>query len=180
MEQESTRVTIRLAKGKEQVYQDFKDLVIDELHSDVCYVMTMLMEDFTKTMRELPEPTKMTLLQQNITINKGPANYYYYAKKPRRKKTLKLKPAYPTCEINSCNQPAIHRFTYNDGISHDYCKIHNTRAPPNYLTYQKIEPHKTELKEKMQPQLKDDSMTNVTGEGGLWGRFVGWVKRKFK
>lgn len=78
-------VTIRLLDGKEQVYEDFKETVIEKLHSDICYVTTMLMESFNQALAQNPdaEPITMTFVRQNIQINMG-CNFNYYTKKARR------------------------------------------------------------------------------------------------
>lgn len=78
-------VTIRLLDGKEAVYDDFKLNVIDRLHSDVCYVTTMLMEVFNQALEQNPkaEPVMMKFVKQNIQINMG-CTFQYYTKKARR------------------------------------------------------------------------------------------------
>jgi len=80
------RVTIRLLPDKEKVYEDYKQLVTETLHSDVCYVTTMLMESFTKAVLQAPSPDapiEMRFLKQNVQINMG-CNFNYYTKKARR------------------------------------------------------------------------------------------------
>lgn len=83
---EDTRVTIRLLPEKAHVYQDFKDVVTKRLHSDVCYVTTMLMESFVNAVQETPNPDnplEMNFVKQNIQINMG-CDFNYYTKKARR------------------------------------------------------------------------------------------------
>jgi hypothetical protein len=80
------RVTIRVAKGKEDVYPEFKRLVTEELHSDVCYVTTELWEVFLAAMKNAPEPHKpviMEFLKQNIQINMG-CTFQYYTQRAKR------------------------------------------------------------------------------------------------
>jgi hypothetical protein len=78
-------VTIRLLDGKEEVYDDFKAVVTQELHSDVCYVVTMLMETFNQAVAQKPkaEPIVMEFVKQNVQINMG-CTFQYYTKKARR------------------------------------------------------------------------------------------------
>lgn len=79
-------VTIRLNEDKADVYKDFKEVVIDKLHSDVCYVTTMLMESFTKAVNGKPnpdDPTVLNFVKQNVQINMG-CNFNYFTKKARR------------------------------------------------------------------------------------------------
>lgn len=79
------RVTIRLEPGKEHVYTAFKELVINTLHSDVCYVTTSLMEAFTHAMQQNPKltPVTITFARQNVQINMG-CTFQYYTKKAKR------------------------------------------------------------------------------------------------
>jgi len=80
------RVTIRVAKGKEDVYPEFKRLVTEELHSDVCYVTTELWEVFVTALKNAPEPHKpviMEFLKQNIQINMG-CTFQYYTQRAKR------------------------------------------------------------------------------------------------
>lgn len=79
------RVTIRLIPEKEHVYDEFKEIVIDRLHSDVCYVMTELMESFILAIKQLPEPRPITLqfLKQNVQINMG-CTFHYNTRHAKR------------------------------------------------------------------------------------------------
>lgn len=80
------RVTIRLLPDKRQVYDDFKDNVINRYHSDICYVMTSLMEAFNTATLKSPNPDQvvtMTFLKQNVQVNIG-CNFNYNVKKARR------------------------------------------------------------------------------------------------
>lgn len=80
------RVTIRLLPEKAQVYDDFKSVVTKRLHSDVCYVTTMLMESFVNAVNESPNvdnPVMLNFVKQNVQINMG-CNFNYYTKKARR------------------------------------------------------------------------------------------------
>jgi hypothetical protein len=79
-------VTIRLLDGKEQVYDLFKKTVTEQLHSDVCYVTTMLMESFNQAITQMPNPDQqliMRFVKQSIQINMG-CTFQYYTKKARR------------------------------------------------------------------------------------------------
>jgi hypothetical protein len=79
-------VTIRLNKDEPTVYADFKQVVIDKQHSDVCYVLTMLMKAYTSAVNNNPnpdDPVTMTFLKQNVQINMG-CTFQYYTKKARR------------------------------------------------------------------------------------------------
>jgi hypothetical protein len=80
------RVTIRLLEDKAEVYEDFKKVCTEKLHSDICYVTTMLMESFTNAVNETPnadDPMTLHFLKQNVQINMG-CNFNYYTKKARR------------------------------------------------------------------------------------------------
>ncbi len=79
-------VTIRLLDGKEEVYDKFKALVTQDLHSDVCYVTTMLMETFNNAVTQKPsaeQAVTMKFVKQNVQINMG-CTFQYYTKKARR------------------------------------------------------------------------------------------------
>ncbi len=79
------RVTIRLVEGKEDVYEQFKEVVTEKLHSDVCYVMTELMEVFTTAVNQLPatSPVILRFLKQNVQINMG-CSFNYNTRKAKR------------------------------------------------------------------------------------------------
>jgi len=86
LSKQDVRVTIRLLPEKADVYEDFKKLVTERLHSDVCYVTTMLLESFTNAVNETPnleDPISLNFVKQNIQINMGCA-FNYYTKKARR------------------------------------------------------------------------------------------------
>jgi hypothetical protein len=71
---------------KADVYDNFKKVTTDRLHSDVCYVMTMLMESFTNAVNESPnpdDPLTLHFVKQNVQINMG-CNFNYFTKKARR------------------------------------------------------------------------------------------------
>jgi len=79
-------VTIRLNTGKEYVYDEFKDNVINKQHSDVCYVLTCIMESYNKAVANIPDPdSKVTMefMKQTVQINIG-CNFNYNTKKARR------------------------------------------------------------------------------------------------
>ena len=80
------RVTIRVQSGKEHVYPEFKDLVTNHLHSDVCYVTTSLWESFVEAVKNTPNPSEpilMQFLKQNIQINMG-CTFQYYTQRAKR------------------------------------------------------------------------------------------------
>jgi hypothetical protein len=80
------RVTIRLLPNKEELYEDFKDIVINDLHSDVCYVMSSLMESFVSAIRNNPkaeDPLIMHFVHQNVQINMG-CTFQYMTKRAKR------------------------------------------------------------------------------------------------
>lgn len=81
------KTTIRILKDKEWVYEDFKKLVLDRLHSDLCYVTVSLWEAFVLAFEKVPNPEEPIMLnfpRQNIQINMG-CNLNYNVKKSRRK-----------------------------------------------------------------------------------------------
>jgi len=82
----SERVTIRLPSEKMQVYEEFKRIVIEKQHSDICYVIGELMEVYVNATKQIPDPDKQIVLRfmkQNIQINMG-CNFNYNVKKPKR------------------------------------------------------------------------------------------------
>jgi hypothetical protein len=86
MLKKDVRVTIRLLPEKQEVYNDYKKVVTERLHSDVCYVTTMLMESFLNSINEMPNsdlPFELNFVKQNVQINMG-CNFNYYTKKARR------------------------------------------------------------------------------------------------
>lgn len=79
-------VTIRLIPEEREVYPKFKKIVIEKQHSDVCYVLTMLMKAYNQAVNANPnpdDPVTMTFLKQNVQINMG-CTFQYYTKKARR------------------------------------------------------------------------------------------------
>lgn len=88
MKQGDCRVTIRMIPGKENVYQQFKQNVIEVYHSDICYVMTSLMEAFNAATDQKPnaDTVVMKFYKQNVQINIG-CNFNYNVKKARRIQT---------------------------------------------------------------------------------------------
>lgn len=88
-------ISIRLNKDKEEVYPEFKKLVTEELHSDVCYTLTALMEAFNSAVKNIPPPegvTEIKFLRQNVQINIG-TNFNYNVRRPRRQPPGSLPPA---------------------------------------------------------------------------------------
>lgn len=86
MNEKGKQISIRIPIGKENVYEEFKSLVIDDLHSDICYVSTSLMEAFTNAMKQNPRADKfeMKFLRQNVQINLG-CEFNYNVGKSRRR-----------------------------------------------------------------------------------------------
>ena len=79
-------VTIRLLDEEEHVYPEFKRIVVERQHSDVCYVLTMLMKAYNQAVNGCPNPDSaltMSFLKQNVQINMG-CTFQYYTKKARR------------------------------------------------------------------------------------------------
>ena len=80
------RVTIRVLPEKMQIYPRFKELVTEQLGSDVCFVTTSLWEAFLNAMDQLPPagaPIEMKFMRQNVQINLG-CNINYEPKRARR------------------------------------------------------------------------------------------------
>lgn len=79
-------VTIRLNRDEPEVYDDFKKVVIQKQHSDVCFVLSMLMKAYTSAVNNVPnpdDPVTLTFLKQNVQVNMG-CTFQYYTKKARR------------------------------------------------------------------------------------------------
>lgn len=82
----SGRVTIRLPPEKLEIYREFKFIVTEIQHSDICYVIGELIEAYVNAVKQIPNPDSKTLLtfvKQNIQINMG-CNFNYNVKKPKR------------------------------------------------------------------------------------------------
>jgi len=81
------KVTIRVLPEKMQIYPRFKELVCEQLGSDVCFVTTSLWEAFLQAMDENPpttnQPIEMKFMRQNVQINIG-CQILYQPKKARR------------------------------------------------------------------------------------------------
>lgn len=85
-EKDYKMVTIRLPKERVPIYEDFKEFVIKEQHSDICYVTSSLWEAYLRGMKEIPnmeDPVSMKFPRQNIQINMG-CNFNYIPRKGRR------------------------------------------------------------------------------------------------
>jgi len=82
-------VTIRILESKRHIYPEFKKICIEENGSDVCFVLTNLMESWIKAWRQIPvaekqeDPIQIKFMRQNVQINIG-SNIYYQPKKARR------------------------------------------------------------------------------------------------
>lgn len=120
---------IRVPKDKQAIIDEYKELIKDKLHSDTCFVTTMLIESFVKAHRTLPEPTIIHLVKQDITINQNCTNIYGTAlKRPRRlmpKDRLDSK-ALLNCEF--CDLPATRRYLYPMHGYLDVCVNHYSKA----------------------------------------------------
>jgi hypothetical protein len=79
-------VTIRLLPEEREIYPEFKKIVTEKQHSDVCYVLTMLMKAYNQAVSatpELTEPIELKFAKQSVQINMG-CTFQYYTKKARR------------------------------------------------------------------------------------------------
>ena len=82
----SGRVTIRLPPEKLEIYQEFKYIVTQVQHSDICYVIGELLEVYVNAVKQIPNPDSkitLTFAKQNIQINMG-CEFNYNVKKPKR------------------------------------------------------------------------------------------------
>ena len=82
----SGRVTLRLPPQKLEIYREFKYLVTEVQHSDICYVIGELIEAYVNAVKQIPNPNSKTILtfvKQNIQINMG-CEFNYNVKKPKR------------------------------------------------------------------------------------------------
>jgi hypothetical protein len=94
------KVTIRVQKSKLHVYPEFKELVTEELGSDVCYVTTALWEAFNQAIKNAPnpaDPVTLKFLRQHIQLNIG-CNFNYNVKRARR--TPPLGPGLPEVQLD--------------------------------------------------------------------------------
>jgi len=164
----SNRVTIRVAKGKENVYPEFKKLVTQELHSDVCYVTTELWEVFLNAVKNTPrphDPVTMKFAKQNIQINMG-CTFQYYTQRAKRQ-PHHAKPIIET-SINHLLPSLIDQWQTLKPEAKRFWLAEFTRAgitqpqPPSISTRKRRRSRKKFLK-----RLKL-SMTKVTG----------WLRRK--
>lgn len=82
----SGRITLRLPPEKLEIYREFKYIVTEIQHSDICYVIGELIEAYVNAVQQIPNPNSKTILtfvKQNIQINMG-CNFNYNVKKPKR------------------------------------------------------------------------------------------------
>ncbi len=131
--------SIRIPLDKIQVRDDFKRLVTEEQHSDICYVTTMLWEAYLKACKQVPEPTIIKLVKQDITINQNCTNIYGTSlKRPRRLMSQEnlSSEALPKCDY--CKNPATLKFTYPYRGFLNTCQQHKNQIPKGYLTEQQI------------------------------------------
>lgn len=179
------RVTIRVLPSKIQVYPRFKELVIDKLGSDVCFVTTSLWEAFLQAMDQVPpEPEdkiEMKFFKQNVQINLG-CQINYNPKKARRTPASKTwtgqDPTFPFY-INRDKNPLLPEFldqweTMGDRARHFWLKklIEKGIVPAEVLTMGQDKPAEPEpplvsIGTRDKPIKKffktlKKSMTNVT------------------
>ena len=120
---------IRVPPQKQPIIDEFKALIKEKLHSDTCFVTTMLIESFVKAHRETPEPTVIRLVRQNITINQNCTNIYGTSLKRARRlmpKDLLSSTELPKCEF--CGNPATRRYLYPYHGYIDVCIGHKSLA----------------------------------------------------
>lgn len=183
------RVTIRVLPQKRQVYPRFKELVTEQLGSDVCFVTTSLWEAFLQAMEQNPpieQPIEMKFLRQNVQINIG-CQILYQPKKARRTPASKAWTGHDQSfpyYINRDKNPILPEFLdqwENLGAqSRAFWRkkliekgiiplelLTNTNRQPQQHTTISTPTHDKPLK-KFYKTLKN-SMTNVTG----------WFRRKF-
>jgi len=120
---------IRVPPQKQAIIDEFKELVIKDLHSDICYVTTMLLESFVKANRPLKDPTIIKLVKHEITINQNCTNIYGAGLKRARRviPTDHLRPTeLPKCE--ACGLPATRRYLFPYHGFMDLCVEHRSHA----------------------------------------------------
>lgn len=192
------RVTIRVLPSKAQVYPRFKELVIEKLGSDVCFVTTSLWEAFLQAMDQVPpEPEdkiEMKFFKQNVQINMG-CQINYQPKKSRRTPASKTwtgqDPTFPFY-INRDKNPLLPEFldqweSMGDRSRHFWLKklVEKGIVPAEALTIKEHEINKqtpkinkedplvsTPRRDKLLKKIfkiTSECMTNVTA----------WLRRKF-
>ena len=177
------RVTIRVLPQKMQIYPRFKELVTEQLGSDVCFVTTSLWEAFINAMDQNPPASEdlieMKFIRQNVQINIG-CQILYQPKKARRTPESKAwtgsDPSFPFY-VDRDKNPLLPEFLDQweklSEKSKEFWRIRLQEkgiipadpepAPPSVST-----PAKDKLLKKIFKTL-NNSMTFVTG----------WLKRKF-
>lgn len=129
---------IRVPLDKQPIIDEYKEIVIDRQHSDLCYVTTSLIEAYVKAFREVPEPTIIRLFKQDITIQQNCTNIYGATlRKPRRlmPEELLAEEPLPQCEV--CGKPATRRYIYPMHGYLDVCNEHYSIAK-NSLGYKDV------------------------------------------
>ena len=172
------RVTIRVLPEKMQIYPRFKELVCEQLGSDVCFVTTSLWEAFLQAMDQNPpvsdQPIEMKFMRQNVQINIG-CQILYQPKKARRYPNYPGKQGFPFHleKENSHLLPEIlDQWETLKQSTKDFW-IQRLREKgiippdPEPLPSVSTPAHDKPLKKIFKTLL--NSMTNVTG----------WIKRKF-
>ena len=120
---------IRVPKDKQAIIDEYKELIKDRLHSDTCFLTTMLIESFVKAHREIKEPTVIQLVKQDITINQNCTNIYGTALKRSRRlapESELQQQALTRCEF--CELPATRRYLYPMHGYLDVCVNHYSKA----------------------------------------------------
>jgi len=126
--------SIRVPQNKVKLWNEYISYVDEHLESDICAVTMFLVEGFMKAMKEIPEPTTIRLVKQDITINQNCTNIYGTSlKRPRRlmQENQLSKQELPKCEY--CNMPATKRFLYPHKGYIDTCNQHETKIPKPYI-----------------------------------------------
>lgn len=80
------QVNVKINPGKRMIYPQFKELVTEQLGSDVCYVTVELWELFLNAMKSAPNPSEtitLKFLRQNVQLNIG-CNFSYNVRRARR------------------------------------------------------------------------------------------------
>jgi hypothetical protein len=79
-------ITLRVQKGKEEVYPEFLHNVKDVQGGDICHVITSMMEAYNQAFKVVPDPEAQIHIKfpkQTIILNMG-CNFFYQPGKARR------------------------------------------------------------------------------------------------
>lgn len=161
---------IRVPPSKQQIIEEYKRLVIEDLHSDLCFVTTMLIESYVKAMREIPEPTQIKLVKQDITIQQFCTNIYGTSLKRARRlapQEMLIPKALPKCEV--CGKPATRRYIYPRHGYFDVCNEHSSLATQS-LGYKDLTKLKQEFDIAPTFPMKPKRKKKVKKKRKLWSR----------